>query len=142
MLWSQCQERSLPSDKFGYITYLCYLLYAPLYIAGPIVSFNAFASQVCDQVIHIFWCMSCYTYMLLLDCFLYTYCSVSQGMFSNCIEALFPRAGIELASWAVWVLTSATYVSVLVHWLWNELAFVFFSFFSLFSAITKLLFLI
>ncbi|KAK4263818.1 hypothetical protein QN277_029185 [Acacia crassicarpa] len=40
------QERSLQSDKFRYTTYLCYLLYAPLYIAGPIVSFNAFASQL------------------------------------------------------------------------------------------------
>ncbi|XP_028768255.1 putative membrane-bound O-acyltransferase C24H6.01c isoform X1 [Neltuma alba] len=40
------QERSLRSDKFRYNTYLCYLLYAPLYIAGPIVSFNAFASQL------------------------------------------------------------------------------------------------
>ncbi|BAT93391.1 hypothetical protein VIGAN_07234300 [Vigna angularis var. angularis] len=40
------QERSLPNDRFGYITYLCYLVYAPLYIAGPILSFNAFASQL------------------------------------------------------------------------------------------------
>ncbi|TKY50845.1 putative membrane-bound O-acyltransferase [Spatholobus suberectus] len=40
------QERSLHNDKFGYITYLCYLVYAPLYIAGPILSFNAFASQL------------------------------------------------------------------------------------------------
>ncbi|XP_061339454.1 membrane-bound O-acyltransferase gup1 isoform X2 [Gastrolobium bilobum] len=40
------QERSLPNDKFGYTIYLCYLVYAPLYIAGPILSFNAFASQL------------------------------------------------------------------------------------------------
>ncbi|KAL5194761.1 putative membrane-bound O-acyltransferase [Glycine soja] len=40
------QERSLHNDKFGYITYLCYLVYAPLYIAGPILNFNAFASQI------------------------------------------------------------------------------------------------
>lgn len=40
------QERNLHSDKFGYIIYLCYLVYAPLYIAGPILSFNAFASQL------------------------------------------------------------------------------------------------
>ncbi|KAK7343407.1 hypothetical protein VNO77_12121 [Canavalia gladiata] len=40
------QGRSLHNDKFGYITYLCYLVYAPLYIAGPILSFNAFASQL------------------------------------------------------------------------------------------------
>ncbi|CAL0318088.1 unnamed protein product [Lupinus luteus] len=40
------KERSLQSDKFRYTTYLCYLVYAPLYIAGPVLSFNAFASQL------------------------------------------------------------------------------------------------
>ncbi|MED6194505.1 hypothetical protein PIB30_029153 [Stylosanthes scabra] len=39
------QESRLQDDKFAYTTYLCYLLYAPLYIAGPILSFKAFASQ-------------------------------------------------------------------------------------------------
>ncbi|KAL2931911.1 putative membrane-bound O-acyltransferase C24H6.01c [Bienertia sinuspersici] len=42
------QERSLEEDKYSYSIYLCYLLYAPLYIAGPIISFNAFSSQL-DQ---------------------------------------------------------------------------------------------
>lgn len=40
------QERSLHVSQYSFITYLAYLLYAPLYIAGPIVSFNAFASQL------------------------------------------------------------------------------------------------
>ncbi|KVH87828.1 Membrane bound O-acyl transferase, MBOAT [Cynara cardunculus var. scolymus] len=40
------EERSVGSDKCSYTIYLCYLLYAPLYIAGPIISFNAFASQL------------------------------------------------------------------------------------------------
>ncbi|XP_045796621.1 membrane-bound O-acyltransferase gup1-like isoform X2 [Trifolium pratense] len=40
------EERSLHINKFGYVVYLSYLVYAPLYIAGPIVSFNAFASQL------------------------------------------------------------------------------------------------
>nr|GLL19791.1 putative membrane-bound O-acyltransferase C24H6.01c isoform X2 [Ipomoea trifida] len=40
------EERSLQDDKFSITTYLCYLFYAPLYIAGPIISFNAFASQL------------------------------------------------------------------------------------------------
>ncbi|CAJ2631645.1 unnamed protein product [Trifolium pratense] len=40
------QERSLHINKFGYVVYLSYLVYAPLYIAGPIVSFNVFASQL------------------------------------------------------------------------------------------------
>jgi D-alanyl-lipoteichoic acid acyltransferase DltB (MBOAT superfamily) len=40
------QERALIGDKYTLLTYLCYLTYAPLYIAGPIVSYNAFAAQV------------------------------------------------------------------------------------------------
>ncbi|KAK9087548.1 hypothetical protein Syun_029942 [Stephania yunnanensis] len=39
-------EKSLQIDKYSFMMYLCYLVYAPLYIAGPIVSFNAFASQL------------------------------------------------------------------------------------------------
>ncbi|XP_057807474.1 membrane-bound O-acyltransferase gup1-like isoform X3 [Salvia miltiorrhiza] len=40
------QERRVTNDKFSFPIYLCYLVYAPLYIAGPIISFNAFASQL------------------------------------------------------------------------------------------------
>ncbi|EEC78503.1 hypothetical protein OsI_18427 [Oryza sativa Indica Group] len=40
------QERALIGDKYTLLTYLCYLTYAPLYIAGPIVSYNAFAAQL------------------------------------------------------------------------------------------------
>ncbi|KAH9318920.1 hypothetical protein KI387_020689, partial [Taxus chinensis] len=40
------QERSLPLESYSFDRYLCYLIYAPLYIAGPIVSFNAFSSQL------------------------------------------------------------------------------------------------
>ncbi|XP_073023369.1 membrane-bound O-acyltransferase gup1 isoform X1 [Primulina eburnea] len=40
------QERSVTNDKFSFSIYLCYLVYAPLYIAGPIISFNAFVSQL------------------------------------------------------------------------------------------------
>lgn len=40
------QERSLPLESYSFEKYLCYLIYAPLYIAGPIISFNAFSSQL------------------------------------------------------------------------------------------------
>ncbi|KAK9282339.1 hypothetical protein L1049_005255 [Liquidambar formosana] len=40
------QERSVQNDKFSFSIYLCYLVYAPLYIAGPVLGFNAFASQL------------------------------------------------------------------------------------------------
>ncbi|KAB1199160.1 putative membrane-bound O-acyltransferase C24H6.01c [Morella rubra] len=40
------QERSLQNGKYTYSMYICYLVYAPLYLAGPIISFNAFASQL------------------------------------------------------------------------------------------------
>ncbi|PON71263.1 Membrane bound O-acyl transferase, MBOAT [Parasponia andersonii] len=40
------QERSVPDDKFAFTVYLSYLLYAPLYLTGPIINFNAYASQL------------------------------------------------------------------------------------------------
>ncbi|PIN08206.1 Acyltransferase [Handroanthus impetiginosus] len=40
------QEQRVTNDKFSFPIYLCYLVYAPLYIAGPIITFNAFASQL------------------------------------------------------------------------------------------------
>ncbi|XP_052204254.1 membrane-bound O-acyltransferase gup1 isoform X2 [Diospyros lotus] len=40
------QEKNLQSGNFSFGIYLSYLVYAPLYIAGPILSFNAFASQL------------------------------------------------------------------------------------------------
>ncbi|GAV78016.1 MBOAT domain-containing protein/gag_pre-integrs domain-containing protein [Cephalotus follicularis] len=40
------QGKSVQNDKFSFCIYLSYLVYAPLYIAGPIASFNAFASQL------------------------------------------------------------------------------------------------
>ncbi|CAN1796342.1 Membrane-bound O-acyltransferase gup1 [Linum perenne] len=46
MCYQLLQERSVQIDKFSFTVYLSYLVYAPLYLAGPIVSFNAFASQL------------------------------------------------------------------------------------------------
>ncbi|XP_042971960.1 membrane-bound O-acyltransferase gup1 isoform X2 [Carya illinoinensis] len=40
------QERCVQNGKYAYSTYICYLVYAPLYLAGPIINFNAFASQL------------------------------------------------------------------------------------------------
>uniref|UniRef100_A0A452XYA9 Membrane-bound O-acyltransferase C24H6.01c n=1 Tax=Aegilops tauschii subsp. strangulata TaxID=200361 RepID=A0A452XYA9_AEGTS len=40
------KEKGLSVDKYTFLTYLCYLTYAPLYIAGPVVSYNAFAAQL------------------------------------------------------------------------------------------------
>ncbi|KAF7145924.1 hypothetical protein RHSIM_Rhsim04G0165200 [Rhododendron simsii] len=40
------QERNLQNNNFSLAVYLCYLVYAPLYIAGPVLSFNTFASQL------------------------------------------------------------------------------------------------
>lgn len=43
-LW--LQEKHVPQDQYNLVTYLAYILYAPLYLAGPIITYNAFASQV------------------------------------------------------------------------------------------------
>ncbi len=52
------QERPVPLFQYEVVMYLAYVLYAPLYLAGPIVSFNAFASQVSviDPTL-VFWMM-------------------------------------------------------------------------------------
>ena len=35
-----------PESAYGFLSYLTYCLYTPLYLAGPIVTFNLFYSQV------------------------------------------------------------------------------------------------
>ncbi|KAJ7543421.1 hypothetical protein O6H91_09G037700 [Diphasiastrum complanatum] len=40
------QEKPLAKGSYNSLAYICYLLYAPLYIAGPIISFNSFTSQL------------------------------------------------------------------------------------------------
>eukprot|EP01100_Stratorugosa_tubuloviscum_P014000 TRINITY_DN7252_c0_g1_i1.p1 TRINITY_DN7252_c0_g1~~TRINITY_DN7252_c0_g1_i1.p1 ORF type:complete len:597 (+),score=141.67 TRINITY_DN7252_c0_g1_i1:46-1791(+) len=40
------QETSLSKEHYCFINYWIYLFYPPLYIAGPIVSYNAFVSQI------------------------------------------------------------------------------------------------
>ncbi|MBA0631319.1 hypothetical protein Godav_000202, partial [Gossypium davidsonii] len=40
------EERNAHINDYSFTTYLSYLVFAPLYIAGPIISFNSFASQL------------------------------------------------------------------------------------------------
>lgn len=40
-------ERSFDAKAYNYINYLTFMLYAPLYMTGPILTFNSFISQVC-----------------------------------------------------------------------------------------------
>ncbi|KAL3677699.1 hypothetical protein R1sor_020655 [Riccia sorocarpa] len=40
------QEVALKSEDYNLVTYLAYLLFPPLYVAGPTISYNAFASQL------------------------------------------------------------------------------------------------
>jgi protein-cysteine N-palmitoyltransferase HHAT len=40
-------ETSLETeDDYGFLSYLAYMLYAPLYMAGPIITYNNFIHQV------------------------------------------------------------------------------------------------
>ena len=41
------QESGVSQGQSGWSAYLAYLFFPPLYLAGPIITFNAFASQVC-----------------------------------------------------------------------------------------------
>ncbi|OAE27328.1 hypothetical protein AXG93_2817s1330 [Marchantia polymorpha subsp. ruderalis] len=40
------EEVALKDEDYNVVTYLAYLLFAPLYVAGPTISYNAFASQL------------------------------------------------------------------------------------------------
>ncbi|KYQ90287.1 membrane bound O-acyl transferase family protein [Tieghemostelium lacteum] len=42
----QAQEKHQPPEHYSLLHYLSYSFYIPLYIAGPIASFNAFISQI------------------------------------------------------------------------------------------------
>lgn len=36
-------------EDYGFLSYLAYILYSPLYLAGPIITFNDFVHQVCPH---------------------------------------------------------------------------------------------
>ncbi|GAX82429.1 hypothetical protein CEUSTIGMA_g9857.t1 [Chlamydomonas eustigma] len=38
-------SRHLPPDAYNFLAYITYILYPPLYIAGPIITFNSYVSQ-------------------------------------------------------------------------------------------------
>lgn len=40
------QEQPVPASCYDFGTYVAYILYPPLFIAGPICSFKSFASQL------------------------------------------------------------------------------------------------
>lgn len=40
------QKAHLPASAYSLTIYLAYIFYPPLYLAGPILTFNSFASQV------------------------------------------------------------------------------------------------
>jgi D-alanyl-lipoteichoic acid acyltransferase DltB (MBOAT superfamily) len=44
-------ERHHPEGDYGLLNYLAYTLYAPLYMAGPIITFNDFTHQVLQDCI-------------------------------------------------------------------------------------------
>lgn len=47
VLSTQVRQRALlPGDAYDLVSYLGYIFYPPLYIAGPILTFNSFASQL------------------------------------------------------------------------------------------------
>lgn len=60
------QERNI-SENYTFAMYLCYLVYAPLYISGPIISFNAFASQVCDYISMLYFHIPSTSFLYLYD---------------------------------------------------------------------------
>ncbi|KAG9138722.1 hypothetical protein Leryth_021032 [Lithospermum erythrorhizon] len=86
------QERTIPDQARSFLTYLCYLVYAPLYIAGPIISFNAFATQLDNpqknySFIRVLWYglrwIFCWLLMELMTHFLYYNAFAISGMWKH-----------------------------------------------------------
>jgi D-alanyl-lipoteichoic acid acyltransferase DltB (MBOAT superfamily) len=44
-------DYSCNKEDYSFLNYLAYVLYSPLYLAGPIITFNSYISQVCSAYI-------------------------------------------------------------------------------------------
>src|SRR5882762_1961655 len=76
-----------PLEMYTFRNYLAYTLYAPLYIAGPIVTFNDFLWQV--RIIKLLAVASCtsitpaFSSFALLISQRATHCDMPHGLFSH-----------------------------------------------------------
>ncbi|MCO5557498.1 hypothetical protein L7F22_011063 [Adiantum nelumboides] len=86
------QEKSLSLSEYSMEFYVSYLFYPPLYIAGPIISFNAFASQLelsqashskVDVVLYGLRWISCLAFMELLTHYCYFNSLAISGIWQN-----------------------------------------------------------
>ncbi|DBA77765.1 hypothetical protein WJX77_010553 [Trebouxia sp. C0004] len=90
------QKASLPASAYNLITYLAYVYYPPLYIAGPICTFNSFASQfrvpMRLQHKYVFW------YAGRLACAMLLLETMSHSLYFNSIakHRLWQRYGAQL----------------------------------------------
>ena len=69
------QRLPLQPGAYNLVTYLGYLMYPPLYIAGPIITFNSFASQLKQPMpfhlkqVSLEWCLlEVHACILLVTC--------------------------------------------------------------------------
>jgi len=86
--YSQRQNTSLEIKAYSLLNALNYVMYPPLYFAGPIASFNAFTSQLArpqytvtfvSWISHVIRLVIC----LLLQTWLQCYASVSSSLYSD-----------------------------------------------------------
>ncbi|KAM7270321.1 hypothetical protein ACFE04_029535 [Oxalis oulophora] len=92
LCYQRLQDGNLKSEQYAFSIYLCYLIFPPLYIAGPIVGFNAFSSQLSvpqknysgrDLVIYgLRWIFSLFL-MELMTQFLYYNAFAISGMWKH-----------------------------------------------------------
>jgi D-alanyl-lipoteichoic acid acyltransferase DltB (MBOAT superfamily) len=83
---SSMQIKSRPLGEYNILNYLSYVLYAPLYMAGPIITFDSFmrytvAPQTTESVpIYAFRWMYCFVLMELLTCHFPFFAVISSGI--------------------------------------------------------------
>lgn len=64
---SRCSN-SRPLDQYSFLNCLIYVLYPPLFIAGPIMTFNDFTSQVSEKKLKVLGSISLFRALSIRRC--------------------------------------------------------------------------
>ena len=85
----------LPLSEYNFVAYIVYCLYPPLYIAGPIITFNSFSSQLINPPSASLSFIRVLTYALRWAAALLALEAVTHSMYFNCIAKHRAWAALE-----------------------------------------------
>jgi D-alanyl-lipoteichoic acid acyltransferase DltB (MBOAT superfamily) len=78
-------SQHLPLSEYSYVAYIVYCLYPPLYIAGPIITFNSFSSQLTNPPSASLSFIKVLTYALRWAAALLALEALTHLLYFNCI---------------------------------------------------------